>query len=189
MIKTIPEILNGIQIYLRRLKPSDVSMEYVNWLNDPQVNQYLECRFMTHTLEDVEKYVDQLAQDKNHFLFGIFNRSNEAHIGNIKLGLIDFHHHRGDIGIMIGERNYWGKGFATEAIQTMVKFGFDVLKLHKITAGAYANNLGSIRAFEKAGFRREGARRKHYFLESQNQFVDGVLMGILRTDEFKREIS
>jgi RimJ/RimL family protein N-acetyltransferase len=72
-------------------------------------------------------------------------------------------HRRGDIGVLIGERDEQGKGYAAQAIAGTCDYGFAELGLAKITASFHADNVGSIKSFEKAGFTEEGQRRAQYF--------------------------
>ena len=66
-------------IYLRRLVPDDVTHEYVSWLNNPAVNQYLECRYVVHTIDSVRQYVDYLArEDSDEIMYGIFINSDPS---------------------------------------------------------------------------------------------------------------
>ena len=60
------------------------------------------------------------------------------------------------IGLLIGDVNYWGKGFGTESIYCAANYAFDVIKLNKLTAGMYENNFGSYKSFLKMGFREVG---------------------------------
>lgn len=103
-------------LFYRLLNPTDVTETYVRWLNDPDINQYLESRHSYHTLDSCQSFVAEMLTNKNQHLFGIFLKSNNTHIGNIKLGFIDPNHHTGQMGLLIGEKQQWGKGFATEAI-------------------------------------------------------------------------
>ncbi len=93
---------------------SDINIKYVEWLNDPCVNQYLETRFSPQSLESVYLYWKTYQLDKNSPWFAICTLSNEDHIGNIKLGPIDWVHRRAEISLFIGERGCWGKGYAAE---------------------------------------------------------------------------
>jgi RimJ/RimL family protein N-acetyltransferase len=92
-------------------------------------------------------------------MFGMFRRNDGRHIGNIKIGPLETRHGRGDIGLLIGDRGSWGKGYAREAIAAMADYALGPLGLHKVTAGCYAGNEGSRRAFLAAGFVQEGTRR------------------------------
>lgn len=149
------------RLRLRTIAADDVTERYVAWLNDTRVNQYLESRFDEHTLESVASFVEQFEVDDAHVFAAILERPAERHIGNIKLGPIDSHHRRGDVGIMIGEPDAWGKGYATEAISALTVFAFRELGLERLSAGAYAVNRASVRAFERAGWEVEGRLRSH----------------------------
>jgi len=166
--------IQGPRIYLRPVKISDASREYVQWLNDPEVNQYLERRFVRHTLPSLKKYINTISRDPNLIFLAIVLKEGDKHIGNIKLGPIDRNHKVGDIGIMIGDKLCWGKGYATEAVKLLCEYAFGELRLHKVTAGAYENNIGSIKAFLKLGFFEEGRRKRHLFYKGK--WVDNVLL-------------
>ena len=127
-------ILQGDRIYLRRLTEDDASEDYVRWMNDPEVNQYLESRFCTHTIESTKAFIRSVTND-NNYQFGIFIKETGKHIGNIKIGSINHYHRYADIGFLIGEKTYWGKGIATEAIKLATDFAFKSLKLHKLWGG------------------------------------------------------
>lgn len=166
--------IEGQRIYLRPVLLSDASENYVAWLNDPEVNQYLESRFIKQSLQSVRDYVERITRDANTLFLAIVSKSEERHIGNVKLGPIDWNHRVGDIGIMIGDKAYWRKGFGGDAIRLLSEYAFSVLKLHKLTAGAYENNIGSIRAFLKAGYLVEGRLRDHYLYK--DIYVDKVVL-------------
>lgn len=168
-------VIGGERIYLRRLVLADVTPRYCRWLNDPEVNRYLESRFRRHTLRSLERDVQGMLADARNVFFAIVLRDGDRHIGNIKLGPILKEHRLADMGILIGEKDCWGQGYAAEAIQLLVGYSFQVLRLHKVTAGCYASNQGSLKAFLKAGFVQEGLRRKHCYC--QGKYVDDILLG------------
>ena len=144
------------RLIFRTLTKEDVSEQYVGWLNDSEINQFLETRFSEQNLETCEQFVTQMQNDSNSFLFGIFSKESNVHMGNIKLGFINNHHGSGQLSLFIGEKSQWGKGLATESIETITKWGFDELSLKRVEAGCYDNNMGSLRAFLKAGYAVEG---------------------------------
>ena len=172
--------LEGNQIYLRRLTEDDVTSTYVRWLNDPDINQYLESRFCEHTIEDTRAFIRSVTNDSN-YMFGIFDKATDAHIGNIKIGSINSRHLSADLGFMIGEKQYWGRGIATEAIRLATDYAFNVLHLHKLWGGAYEPNIGSMRAFEKNGYQLEAVFRKH--CKCGDEYVDVHEYGKLNEDE------
>lgn len=166
--------LEGLKIYLRPVKITDATEEYLHWLNSEEVNQFLESRFLDFTIKSIEEYIKKMTDDENTIFLAIIRKDINKHIGNIKLGPIHWNHRLGDIGIMIGDKNSWGKGYASEAIELLTNFAFNTLKLHKVTAGAYKNNMGSRKAFQNAGFHEEGIRQKHYF--HKGKYIDLVLV-------------
>jgi len=176
------KVIEGQNIFLRPIQLSDSSGPYLNWLNDPEVNQYLESRFVSWTTEMLSSYIANLVNN-NELLFAICSMESKKHIGNVKLGPINWNHRFADIGIMIGDKDQWGKGRASEAIREICRYGFDELELNKITAGCYGDNQGSVKAFSRVGFQQEGILRKKFL--SSAGFQDHILLGILN-DEFKR---
>lgn len=161
-----------IELFL--LTPEKITDAYVDWLNDPEVNRYLESRFARHDRPSTEAFVaGVLASEKDLFL-GIWSRELGRHVGNIKLGPVDRHHRSGEIGLMIGDRGAWGRGIATQAIAMMSEIAKHELGLRRVTAGCYASNIGSRRAFERAGFIVECMRPGHFLLEGRPE--DLVLM-------------
>lgn len=153
------------------LKPiSDVSDRYIEWLNDPAINRYLETKFDTQDRASVEGFVRQVNASKDSHLFGIF--LNDSHIGNIKVGPINRFHEVADVSLLIGERAEWGKGHARTAISLITGYAFQTLKLHKTMAGMYEGNTASHRAFLKCGYIDAGRWLKHRKLDGQ--WVDQI---------------
>ena len=172
----------GKNIYLRSLSLKDVTQNYLQWLQDNDVNYFLETKHEKQNLKKIKNYVNSCNNSDNIYLFGIFTIS-DIHVGNIKLGPIKINHSLASTSIFLGNKKYWGKGIGSDAINSLANFSFRDLNLNKLTAGMYYNNLHSIKAFGKVGFMREGLRKKHYKLE--NKFVDVVELGLLR-DDYKK---
>ncbi len=159
----------------RSLQMADVTERYVAWLNDPEVNEFLESKYELQTLASVQAFVQHANEQEDTWLFGIFERERGQHIGNIKFEYINRRHCRGDLGIVIGEKEYWGKGVATEAIETVIRFLIHELGVERISAGCFEMNHGSVRAFEKAGFYVEGVLQNNILYGDRR--VNGILLG------------
>lgn len=172
--------LQGDRIYLREVRLSDVNEDYYCWMNDPVITRYLESRFFTNDTDSLKEYVVQRQKDRNNIFLAIVTKDEKKHIGNIKLGPIDWVHGLADVGVLIGDKSFWGKGYATEAIGLAVNIAFQRLNLHKLTAGYYSENKGSAKAFGNNGFVVEGIRHKHRFCEGY--YVDTVILGLLKED-------
>jgi [ribosomal protein S5]-alanine N-acetyltransferase len=168
----------GERVLLRELVVDDVGEAYVRWMTDGDVLRHLEARFQRHTIETLRQFVAAMEADEGNVLFGIFLIANDRHIGNIKLGPVIPPHGTADIGLLIGERDCWGRGYATEAVRLVARYAFDTLALRKVTASCYSSNEGSARAFEKAGFVREGVRPAQFM--SDEGPVDQIMLGLLR---------
>lgn len=139
---------------LRNIRPEEVTIDYVNWLNDPTINEYLEVRHTKVTLDTQMVFIDHINNSADTYIFGIFVEGNHM-VGTTKLGPIDSNSRTGDIGILIGDSRYWQKGLATEVIQILCEAIQSTHLLWKVTAGAAESNIGSIRAFENNGFTSE----------------------------------
>jgi ribosomal-protein-alanine N-acetyltransferase len=175
LLKTV--YLSAQEIFLKSLECDDVTQDYVDWMNDAEVVQFTESRFQKHTLESVKKFVEDSNSNPSVLLLGIFESGNGIHIGNIKLGPINWQHSLADVGIIIGQKEFWGKGLASVAIKLLRDHAFESIGLHKLTAGCYATNLGSAKAFEKAGFQLEARMVSQY--RSGDSWVGGLLFGFI----------
>jgi RimJ/RimL family protein N-acetyltransferase len=98
--------------------------------------------------------VRSIDQSKDAIIFGLFLLKTGKHIGNLKISGLVANLPSGEIGYLIGDREVWGKGYATEAIVALSDFAFSELGLTELTAGAYSENQGSIRVLEKCGFEK-----------------------------------
>ena len=173
--------LIGENVFLRDLQLSDVNNAYYQWMNDPEVTQYLESRFKNPSIKEIERYVEENIADPNTYLFAIIDKKNDRHIGNIKLGPINRVHRRASIGIVIGKKELFGKGFGTETIRLAAAFAFNDLKLHKLTAGCYASNRAAEKIFTKNGFAKEGIRRLHSVYDGK--YTDDFVFGLINPKE------
>ncbi len=162
------------QISLFLLKVDHVSEDYVSWLNDPLVNQYLECRFFTHTIASTRKFVQEMLDSPDNLFLGIRSHLLDQHVGNVRIGSIDKNHGFSPVDIMIGEKKAWGKGIGSLTISMMLEIARNHLLLRKILAGCYVSNIGCQRAFEKSGFTIDGACKQHYLLNGKPE--DLILM-------------
>jgi RimJ/RimL family protein N-acetyltransferase len=176
----LAHFIEGERIYLRGVCLSDAGEHYCRWMNDDRVTRYLESRFYPHSVKRIASYISQVNESSDSVFLAIVVKDKNIHIGNIKVGSINWIHRYADVGIVIGERDFWGQGLATEAIKLVVGYAFNKLNLRRLEAGCYANNPASIRAFQKAGFVEEGRLRQRYFW--RGQYVDRVCLGIVRED-------
>lgn len=170
-------VVESPRLLLRTVRLDDVNANYERWMNDPAVMQHTESRFARHTRESIRDYVISVLGDPASVFLAIVEKESGRHIGNLKIGHINSCHRFADVGIIIGEKDCWGKGYATEALQLAARLACDQLGLHKLWAGIYATNAGSVQAFLKAGFVEEGRLSSHWLTD--DGYVDGLMMGLV----------
>ena len=169
--------LIGKQIYLRPLERDDLNERYLRWLNDPEVSRYLESGLFPQTQSDLEGFYNGVVGSSKQVVLAIADKESNQHIGNIKLGPINWVHRRATLGILIGEKEFWGKGISTEATRLMVEYAFQRLNLRRIVLGVYAEHQAAVRSYEKVGFKIEGRFREDMFHEGQ--YKDSLWMALL----------
>lgn len=105
--------------------------------------------------------------------------TDNQHIGNVTL-YINVHHNTACFGYLIGEKEYWGKGAAIEAIRLLLDCAFNELKIRRVWGGAYLKNVKSIFNLKRLGFTQKGRLRKHQV--DRNEYCDTLLFGMLREE-------
>ncbi len=148
------------RFYLERLTLEHHSQEYVYWLNDNQVNQFLETGG-NYTSEMLKDFLTNVS-NQDMFFWAIKDKMDDRHLGNIKIDPINVKHGFGEYGILIGDKAYWGKGVGFEVSSAVINFCFEGnLKLRKINLGVRAENIAAIVLYKKLGFKIEGLYKKH----------------------------
>jgi len=154
-------------IYLKYLNPvKDIGIKYKKWMNDKEVHKYTEQKYKKHSLKDIKNFVIQKNKSKKEFLYGIFLKKTKSHIGNIKLGPINFIHKVAEISYFIGEKELWRKGYTTEAIRKIIKIARKK-KIKKLKAGLHEINFGSKKVLEKNGFIKEATLRSEIIYKNK----------------------
>jgi len=149
---------------------------FMRWMNDPEVTEFLEVEGPLSMDEEEKWYQQMLVSPDRVYCIEAEGRL----IGNIGLLRLDLRHRRTDIGIVIGEKDAWSRGYGREAIALLLEYLFGELGLNRVGLYADASNLRAIRCYERCGFRHEGLLREYRF--KRGQYVDCVRMGILRRD-------
>ncbi len=170
--------LIGEKIYLRPLEKEDLN-RCLSWINNPAVINNLGRRFPTSRTQEEEWLVNQYKSNKS-FSLAIVVNEGDYHIGNCGFNDIDYVNRKAVFGIMIGEKDYWDKGYGTEVTRLMIKYGFEQLNLHRISLTVYSHNARAIRVYEKAGFKLEGKMRESHF--HNGRYYDTLIMAILESE-------
>lgn len=163
------EKIVGKQLYLKILewKDDDNNKKYVKWMNDPEVNHFLYAKVEDKDYDALKEYVTKIFNSNDAYMFGIYTLEDDRYIGNVKLGSIHHYFKFADVGYMIGEKDVWGKGYGTEAVHLICKFGFNCLGLNRIISQCSEYNMGSRKVLEKNHFVLEGIMRKHVLIEGK----------------------
>ncbi|MDA1129830.1 MAG: GNAT family protein [Chloroflexi bacterium] len=176
-------VLTGDTVILRPLTHSDIGQEYLSWLNDREVTRYLGVGGSRSTIADVEKFLEKFEDSPNDLALAIIDRESDLHIGNVTLNNVSMVHRTGDTGLMIGRKDFWGRGLAFQAWALIIEHAFDQMGLRKVIAGVVDGNTASLRTLERLGFKIEGTLRKEFLVDEEPR--DIYRLGLFR-EEFRR---
>ncbi len=168
--------IEGAQIYLRAITAEDATDEYLSWINDPETTRGLATGAFPSTIEDLKKYIAEVSNGRKAIMLAICDTHNNTHIGNIKLDQFDWINRTCELGLLLGNKTYWGKGIGTEVCRLTLHHAFTKLNLRKVVLAVYANNPGAIKLYERIGFKHEGCLRKQIFCDGE--YIDKYYMGI-----------
>jgi RimJ/RimL family protein N-acetyltransferase len=153
--------------------------EYARLLDDEPPKLYSVKSFKAW----LERKFDQ--DDEFRYFFTIRTLEGDQLIGFIGLFGIQWNHGSAWVGIGLGERDYWGKGYGTDAMRLILRYAFRELNLYRLNLDVFAYNPRAIRSYEKAGFKIEGREPKSVLRDGQR--YDMILMGILR-EEWEKSV-
>ncbi len=172
--------LIGETFYLRAIEATDVNESYQQWFNDEEI-----CRFNGHHrfpmyMQDMEAYFRDVIQTKQNLILAICDKETDAHVGNISLQSIDPINRSAEFAIIIGNKDFWGKGIAKEAGRLVIGHGFKSLNLHRIYCGTSKENMPMQKLAAKLGFVQEGIARESLF--KNGAYQDAIEYGILANE-------
>jgi RimJ/RimL family protein N-acetyltransferase len=172
--------IEGNTVYLRAIELSDATERYLSWINDEEVTRGLASGVYPSTLEDLKNYLTSIVSSKNADMFAICDKTNDLHIGNIKVDNFDWVNRTCELGVLLGDRSYWGKGIGTEVMRLTLHYAFEQLNIRKVVLAVYANNPVAVKLYEKIGFQKEGCQRQqiHY----KGDYIDKYYMGIFSNE-------
>ncbi|HSR89325.1 MAG TPA: GNAT family N-acetyltransferase [Candidatus Udaeobacter sp.] len=171
-------LLYGPRVTLRSLELSDAP-RYVRWFKDKEVIRYLLLQTGI-TLKEERKYIRSLAHNKDHFNLAIITE-NGKHIGGSGTTLYP-KDKRADIGVVIGDKAEWGKGYSTEALNLIADYIFRKLKYNRLELTVSMDNKAALKAYKKVGFKLEGIKLKVHRNLITKKFEDNGFMAILSKD-------
>jgi RimJ/RimL family protein N-acetyltransferase len=181
--EAMKNIYRGTLVRLAAESPETMAKTYIKWDRDSEFHRLADSApaqlWSEKKLKDfVEK--GQEKQGDRNFRFSIRTLENDILIGSTGLWLL--RETQGDawLGIFLGEREYWGKGYGTDAMRLIVNYGFGELNLSRITLGLHSYNERALKSYQKVGFTLEGRVRGEGLRDGVR--YDGLYMGILREE-------
>jgi ribosomal-protein-alanine N-acetyltransferase len=176
------QFLAGKRISLHGLSPEDIRPEapYYSWLDDLSLDLFGERSDFPNNPQRMESYYAAACANDKLLLLGIFDNASDRHIGNITLQQIDWIHRRAFIGYLIGDKDFTGRGVASEACLMLMYHGFNKLNLERIWTTVTVDHAASMRVSQKAGLKQEGILREHQMRDGVRR--DLALVGALRRE-------
>ena len=171
--------LPGKRVFLSPLNKDDVE-KYVEWLNDIEVAVHLNALGMTLSVEKEKEWLEGAVKRDNGF--AIVDAGKDELIGNCGLHNLDQVNRSAEVGIFIGNKEYWNKGYGEEALRLLLDYGFNVLNLNNIMLKVFGFNKRAHECYRKTGFREIGRRRNAKVLGGRT--YDIIYMDII-ADEYQ----
>jgi RimJ/RimL family protein N-acetyltransferase len=184
--KACMSIIYGKRIRLRAVERDDLN-KFHEWVNDPEVTQGL-AMYLPLSMKDEEGWFERMSQgDPREKPLAIDVKKGKAWklIGNCGTFGISFTNRSCELGIVIGDKTEWNKGYGAEAMTLLLKHGFETLNLNRIFLRVYEDNVRAVRSYEKAGFVLEGRQRQAVY--KLGKYEDVLFMSVLRSEWDKRK--
>lgn len=171
-------LFESSRIYFRKMMEDDIPI-YHQWRNDPDVMRTTSPYLDVYTFAETQAFVEQVilgsGTSKSYM---IIEKQTQAPIGITSLVQIDRKNRNAECIIDIGDKEYWGKGYGTEALSLLLDYAFSEMNLHRVSLQVFAFNLKAISMYRKIGFKQEGILRE--FLFREGAWHDLIQMGILK---------
>jgi len=166
-------------IRIKKFNKRLINDNYLSWFSDREINKYTDQYFFKHSISSLKNYLENINRSKVNFLYSIevLNDKKFIHVGNIKLGPINFLHQHSQISYLIGNKKFWGLGIATYSLKRMIKIAKKEFKIKKLIAGSNSMNSASIKVLEKSGFIREGVQISYG--KYKNKRFDNYIFGLI----------
>ncbi len=173
-------LLDSERLIYRDFKESD-AQNLFEIRSDKRVMNYMDT-FKHQSIDDAKALIDSINtsfEEKNGINWVVIEKSSEQFVGYFGFWRLMKDHCRAEVGYALSP-DFWGKGYMTEAMNKMIGFGFNDLKLHSIEANVNPNNESSIKLLERSGFRKEAYFRENYLFNGE--FIDSVIYSLLESD-------
>ena len=179
------DLFHASRVRLSALTRADIPV-LTCWHDDPEFLRLWDSRAARPKSEqEIHTWLDELGKAQDTVTFAIRPPEGDALLGMVELDGIEWQHGTCYLGIGIGERTNWGKGYGSEALGLVLRYAFHELNLHRISVTVFDNNLRSLALFEKHGFVREGVYREFVLRDGERH--DMLLYGLLQREWLARQ--
>ncbi|MBI5082668.1 MAG: GNAT family N-acetyltransferase [Chloroflexi bacterium] len=177
-------LFTGELVCLGAPMPSIDAPLFSKWSRDTEYMRLLDTDPPTlASAKSLQDEFEKRLEDQTGHVFRIHTLAESKQIGFVGLFGFDWANGNSWVGIGIGEREYWGKGYGTEAMTLVLRYAFTELNLHRVSLGVFEFNARAIQSYTKAGFVVEGLERK--FMNREGRRWDIINMGVLRDEWMK----
>lgn len=155
-------MVTGTLVRLRAMDPADAEAQH-RWFNDPVVTKHLALRYPMSPVAIAGRLEGAGTMTFANPRFSVERLDDGSLIGYVALRDVTPESRNAEVDLVIGERSAWGQGFGTDTVETVCRFAFDRLGLHRVHAWVFASDEAGLRAYAKAGFVREGVARERFY--------------------------
>ncbi len=152
--------INSKTITLDPFKEKDVNNDYVSWMKNKDITKYILKANKNLSIEDLKLFVRSLEKSQHDIFYRIVHKKDKEHIGNIRLGPINFNENYTKFGILIGNQHYHRKGIAKEAISCLKDYAFEILKLNCFKFECVVENFPAMMLYNNMGFKKKNINEK-----------------------------
>lgn len=172
----------GEKVILRAYREEDIERA-TELVNDKELKKFLVTNipFPISPWEEESWVKSQKGSSSGEYNFAIEDIETHKYIGGCGINNVNWLTRNALVGIMIGDKDYWGKGYGTDAMKVLVKFIFENMNMHKISLRTFSFNKRAIKCYEKCGFKVEGVLKDEIFKEGK--YYDEIAMAIFNESE------
>lgn len=168
--------LENENIFLTLLSTQELNTNYISWLNDKDVCKYNSHGDNEYTYDNAVNFIKSLENNDSKRVYAVYTKFENIHIGNISLQNIDRTNKKAEVALIFGEKQFWNKGYATEALSLLIKIAKNI-KLHRLYFGTHAENIAMQKLGERLGFLKEGVLKDSQL--KNGKYNDIVLYGLI----------
>lgn len=176
--------LNGVLSVLSPMSREDYQVHYQRWINDREVVRYLERGTQPMSVESMARLYEAMESHPSEFELCVRDPKSGSPIGITGLHSMQVVARSAEFRVLLGEKDFWGRGIGREVLQLMVAYGMEMLNLNKVWLGVSTENHRALHSYLRCGFVEEGMLRQEVF--RNGRYYDVIRMSMLRDEYLQR---